>query len=219
MILPVSKGSRFSRKQSAQPLFTVFYNILLMSSSTSSSPSCNRWPGRPHNCSLSLAVGGSMQSQMEAKLASMNLRFTRTPSPTCLVPPLPALQHQCHSPPVARIRRELFFLISRFYQIRREPKRPRDNLAHTKINAASKTTHRISAPALASSAPERGTWAGVSSLGQVTERDTPPRKIFPSTLGLPAHRHRLFTGNPAIHSPCFDGGHSLDELSPTMGDG
>ena len=92
-------------------------------------------------------------------------------------------------------------------------------LAHAEIKAASKVAHRTSAPALASSAPELGTWAGVSSLGQVAERDTPPHKIFPSTLGLPAHRHRLFTGNPAIHSPCFDGGHSLDELSPSMGDG
>ena len=91
MISPVYKGSSFFPKQCPQSLFTVFYDILLKSSSTSSSPSCNRWLGRPHDCSLSLAVGDSMQRQMEAKLASMNLRFTRTPSSTYLVPSRPAL--------------------------------------------------------------------------------------------------------------------------------
>ena len=45
------------------------------------------------------------------------------------------------------------------------------------------------------------------------------RKIFPSTLGLSAHRHQLFTGSPASRSPRPDSGASFDGLSPTMGDG
>jgi hypothetical protein len=43
--LTFPQGSRFSPKPSAQPLFTVFYNILLKCRSASSSPSCNKWPG------------------------------------------------------------------------------------------------------------------------------------------------------------------------------
>ena len=39
------QGSRFSPKRSAQPLFTVFYNILLKFRSASSSLFCNKWPG------------------------------------------------------------------------------------------------------------------------------------------------------------------------------
>ena len=73
--LTVSKGSRFSPKQSAQPFFTVFHNILLKCRSTSSSPSCNKLArADPITALLSLAVGGIMQSQMEAKLVSMNLK-------------------------------------------------------------------------------------------------------------------------------------------------
>ena len=43
-----------------------------------------------------------------------------------------------------------------------------------KLKATSNAAHRISASALASSAGERGTWAGVSSLGQVAEHDNSP---------------------------------------------
>jgi len=39
------QGSKFSRKQSAQPLFTVFSNIPLKFKFGSSSPSSNRWQG------------------------------------------------------------------------------------------------------------------------------------------------------------------------------
>ena len=65
--------------------------------------------------------------------------------------PWPALQHQCHAPPVARIRLELFFLISRFCQFRPQSKRRRGDLPQrrAKINAESNAAHRISAQALA----------------------------------------------------------------------
>ena len=108
--LTVSKGSRFSPKQSAQPFFTVFHNILLKCRSTSSSPSCNKLArADPITALLSLAVGGIMQSQMEAKLVSMNLK-SPGPSLTCPVPLGPHFQHQRHEPPVASLR--LLLLIS-----------------------------------------------------------------------------------------------------------
>ena len=78
MISPVSKGSGFSPKQSPQSLFTVFYNVLLKFSSTSSSPSCNRWLGRPHDCSLSLAVGGSSKSNMPSSLSTRTFNTSAT---------------------------------------------------------------------------------------------------------------------------------------------
>ena len=92
------KGSKFFPKQGAQPLFTTLYS--------SANPLLHHRPatnsqGRPHDCSLSAAVGGSMRSQMKA---ISNLPDS---SPTYPVPPLPALQHQCHELPVARIRLEL----------------------------------------------------------------------------------------------------------------
>lgn len=40
------QGSKFSRKQSAQPLSTVFCKILHKFRSAFLSPSSNRWPGR-----------------------------------------------------------------------------------------------------------------------------------------------------------------------------
>ena len=94
---------------------------------------------------------------------------------------------------------------------------------HAKLKAASNAAHRISAPALASNgAGERGTWAGVSSLGQVAESDNSPaldmtvetRSSRPQSTGFFA-----LSGSPAFRSPRPDGGvASLDGLSPAMGD-
>ena len=90
---------------------------------------------------------------------------------------------------------------------------------HAKLKAASNAAHRISAPALASNgAGERGTWAGVSSLGQVAEGDKSPtldltvetRSSRPQSTDFSA-----LSGSPAFHSPRPDGGvASLDGLSP-----
>lgn len=46
IILTFSQGSRSSQKQSAQPLYTVFSNILPKFKFASSSPSSNKWPGQ-----------------------------------------------------------------------------------------------------------------------------------------------------------------------------
>ncbi|KAH9016728.1 hypothetical protein EDB84DRAFT_1523849, partial [Lactarius hengduanensis] len=58
-------GSRFSPKQSAQPLFTIRFFITILQQMARADPM---------TALLSPAVGGSMQSQMEAKLASINLK-------------------------------------------------------------------------------------------------------------------------------------------------
>ena len=105
---------------------------------------------------------------------------------------------------------------------------PSDNAAtlaqqRAKLKAASNAAHRISVPALASSGVgERGTWAGISSLGQVAERDNSPtldmtvetRSSRPQSTDFSA-----LSGSPAFRSPRPDGGvSSLDGLSPAMGD-
>ena len=177
MILPVSKGSRFSPKQSAQSLFTVFHNILLKCSSTSSSPSCNKWPGLPHYCSLSPAVGGSVQSQMEAKLVSMNLTSPRLKSHMPSFPSARNINTSTMNYQSLVFDSSSSFLSPGSANFVGNPSDPATTLAHAETKAASKAAHRTSAPALASSALELGTWAGVSSLGQVSERDTPPCKI------------------------------------------
>ena len=51
---------------SAHPLFPVFYDILPRCRFAPSSQLATNGQGRPHDCSLSAAVGGSMRSQMKA---------------------------------------------------------------------------------------------------------------------------------------------------------
>ena len=74
MVSPFPLNLRLTPKQSAQPFFTVYHNILLKCRSTSSSLSYNKWLGRPHDRSLSPVVGSSMQSWMETKSASTALK-------------------------------------------------------------------------------------------------------------------------------------------------
>ncbi|KAI9436706.1 hypothetical protein H4582DRAFT_1816371, partial [Lactarius indigo] len=71
---------------------------------------------------LGPAVGGSMQSQMEAKLASMNLN---SPGFESTLPGSlhPYLQHQRHELPVTCLRFFFPFHIPRYYQHCRQPKR------------------------------------------------------------------------------------------------
>ena len=177
----------------------------------------------PMTALLSPAVGGSMQSQMEAKLASMNLKS-------------PGLKSNMPSSPSARTfntsatnRQSLAFDSSSSFlspDSANSVGNPSDAAAtlaqqRAKLKAASNAAHRISAPALASSGGERGTWAGVSSLGQVAERDNSPtldmtvetRSSRPQSTDFSA-----LSGSPAFRSPRPDGVSSLDGLSPAMGD-
>jgi hypothetical protein len=168
---------------------------------------------------LSPAVGGSMQSQMEAKLASMNLKS-------------PGLKSNMPSSPSARTfntsatnRQSLAFdSSSSFLSPDSAVGNPSDAAAtlaqqRAKLKAASNAAHRISAPALATSG-ERGTWASVSSLGQVAERDNSPTQdisIEPRSSRPQSTDFSGLSGSPAFRSPRPDGA-SLDALSPAMGD-
>ena len=124
---------------------------------------------------ISPVVGASMQSQMEAKLASMNLK---SPGLKSNMPSSPSA-HTFNTSPTNR--QSLSFDSSSFLSpdSANSVGNPSDAAAtlaqqRAKLKAASNAAHRISAPALASSGGERGTWAGVSSHGQVAERDNSP---------------------------------------------
>ena len=173
---------------------------------------------------LSPAVGGSMQCQMEAKLASMNLKS-------------PGLKSNMPSSPSARTfntnatNRQSLALDSTSSSLSPDSANsvgnPSDAAAtlaqqRAKLKAASSTAHRISAPALALSAGERGTWAGVSSLGQVAERDNSPTlgMTFETRSSRPQSTNfSALSSSLAFRSPRPGGGvASLDGLSPAMGD-
>ncbi|KAN0130675.1 hypothetical protein V8E53_011568 [Lactarius tabidus] len=117
---------------------------------------------------LSPAVGGSMQSQVEAKFR--------------------------HEPLVVSIRLELLLPFPDSANSVRKPSHAAATLAQqgAKIKAASNAVHRISAPALASSAAER---------------------VFPSQS-----TDLSLSGNRAFRSSRPNRGASLDGLSPGMGD-
>lgn len=169
--VPSSNDSRFSPKLSAQPpplalkhqvhiLF--FITVLILEKLFDLMTAL-----------LSPAVGGSMRSQMEAKLASLNLW---SPGLKSNIPSSRSVhtlnQHQRHEPPIASIRLELLLSSP-------DSANSVGNLSDTaatlaqqraKLKAASNAVHRISPLVLASSAAERCTWASVGSLGQVAER-------------------------------------------------
>ncbi|KAH9010351.1 hypothetical protein EDB83DRAFT_2530703 [Lactarius deliciosus] len=151
---------------------------------------------------LSPAVGGSMQSQMEAKLASMNLK---SPGLKSTMPSSPSARtfntSATNCQPLA-FDSSSSFLSPDAANTVGNPSNAAATLAQqrAKLNAA----HRISAPALASSG-DCGTWAGVSA--------KPSRPQSTDFSGLSA--------GSAFRSPRADGGTapgSLDGLSPAVGD-
>ncbi|KAH9172679.1 hypothetical protein EDB89DRAFT_2220085 [Lactarius sanguifluus] len=149
----------------------------------------------PMTALLSPAVGGSMQSQMEAKLASMNLKS-------------PGLKSTMPGSSSART-----FNTNAANTVG-NPSDAAATLAQqrAKLKAAGNAAHRISVPALASSG-ERGTWAGI--LGQVAERATP------HTRDIHGARVILLSAGSAFRFPRADGGTApggLDGLSPAVGD-
>lgn len=116
---------------------------------------------------LSPAIRVFMEIQIEAKLASMNVKsnvlaslptvsLTPTPRTASLSPLTRALPSSLRIPPI--------------------PSTSSSDAAEilaqqcAKLKASREAAHRISAPALASNAGERGSWAGVRSLGQAAAR-------------------------------------------------
>jgi len=175
----------------------------------------------PMTALLSPSVGGSVQSQMEAKLASMSLKS-------------PGLKSNMPSSPSARNfsnttnpnRQSLAFdstssFLSPDTNGTGNPSDAAATLAQQRAKLkASNPVHRISAPALASSV-ERAAWSGAGSLGQVAERDGSPTQEI--TLEPKSSRPQStdFSGAP-FRSPRPEGttgsGGTLDTLSPAMGD-
>ncbi|KAH9059940.1 hypothetical protein EDB87DRAFT_679833 [Lactarius vividus] len=177
----------------------------------------------PMTALLSPAVGGSMQSQMEAKLASMNLK---SPGLKSTMPGSPSARTFNTS---ATNRQSLAFDSSSSFlspDTANTVGNSSDAAAtlaqqRAKLKAAGNAAHRISAPALASSG-ERGTWAGV--LGQVAERDNSPTQeisVEPRSSRPQSTDFSGLSAGSAFRSPRSDGGSApggLDGLSPVVGD-
>lgn len=119
----------------------------------------------PMTALLSPAVGGSMQSQMEAKLAQMNLKS-------------PGLKSNLPASPTARNFSGNMnnFLSPDSASLAAGGNDPAATLAQQRAKLkASNAAHRISAPALGSAIGDRNTWgSGSNQLGQVDERSSSP---------------------------------------------
>ncbi|KAI0292673.1 hypothetical protein B0F90DRAFT_1671086 [Multifurca ochricompacta] len=180
----------------------------------------------PMTALLSPAVGGSMQSQMEAKLASMNLK---SPGLKSTMPGSPSTRSFNTS---ANSNRQSLAFESTSSFLSPDTANNVSNssdaaatLAQQRAKLkASNAAHRISAPALASSAGDRGTWAGVSSLSQVAERDNSPTQeitVEPKSSRPQSTDFSGIAASAAFRSPRPDGSganNSLESLSPAIGD-
>ena len=178
----------------------------------------------PMTALLSPAVGGSMQSQMEAKLASMNLK---SPGLKSNMPSSPSARNFSNT---ANPNRQSLafdstpssFLSPDTSNTIGNPSDAAATLAQQRAKLkASNAAHRISAPAFASSTGERGPWAGASPLGQVAERDGSPTQeitVEPKSSRPQSTDFSGISGAP-FRSPRPEGaGNTLDTLSPAMGD-
>ncbi len=176
---------------------------------------------------LSPAVGGSMQSQMEAKLASMNLK---SPGLKSNMPSSPSARNFSNT---ANPNRQSLafdstpssFLSPDTSNALGNPSDAAATLAQQRAKLkASNAAHRISAPAFASSTGERGPWAGASPLGQLTERDGSPTQEITVEPKSSRPQSTDFSGIAAgapFRSPRPEGAGSsntLDTLSPPIGD-
>ncbi|KAI9450238.1 hypothetical protein BJY52DRAFT_1428160 [Lactarius psammicola] len=139
----------------------------------------------PMTTLLSPALGGSVQSQMEAMLSNMS------------GPPFACTFNTSANPNRQSLAFDLTssFLSPDTANTVGNPSNTATTLAQqcTKLKAIGKAAHRISARALASSR-ERGTWTSV--LGQVAERDNSPHKRYSLSLGHPVHRAPTSLASP-----------------------
>ncbi|KAH9890351.1 hypothetical protein C8Q73DRAFT_703964 [Cubamyces lactineus] len=162
----------------------------------------------PMTALLSPAVGGSMQSQMEAKLAQMNLKSPGFKSN------LPA------SPTTRNFSGSSFLSPDSANNVNNSGGNdPATTLAQQRAKLkASNAAHRISAPALSSAVGDRNTWgSGSNQLGQVDERSSSPAQeiTIPSSNGTSRPKSTDFSGLAnALKSPRGDEG---EQLSPMPG--
>jgi hypothetical protein len=172
-----------------------------------------------------------MQSQMEAKLASMSLK---SPGLKSSMPSSPSTRNFASTATSAATnpnRQSLAFdSTSSFLSPDTNGVNNSSDAAATLAQQraklkASNAVHRISAPALASSMGERGAWAAASSLGQVAERDSSPTQDISVEPKSSRPQSTDFSGIAAatasFRSPRPEGpasGNPLDTLSPAVGD-
>lgn len=164
----------------------------------------------PMTALLSPAVGGSMQSQMEAKLAQMNLKS-------------PGLKSGLPASPTARnfssgSMNNFLSPDSAGLAPSSGAHDPAATLAQQRAKLkASNASHRISAPALGSAIGDRNTWGtGSSQLGQVDERSSSPaaQELTVPSPSLNSARPKSTDFSGALKSP-----RNLDDgLSPMVGD-
>ena len=180
----------------------------------------------PMTALLSPAVGGSMQSQMEAKLASMNLK---SPGLKSTMPGSPSTRN--FSGTANPNRQSLAFDTTSSF-LSPDTANGISNASDAAATLAqqraklkaSNAAHRISAPALALSAGERGAWAAASSLGQVAERDSSPTQemsVEPKSSRPQSTDFSGIAATAAFRSPRPDGaggGNGIDTLSPAVGE-
>src|SRR6266478_6461602 len=180
----------------------------------------------PMTALLSPAVGGSMQSQMEAKLASMNLK---SPGLKSNMPSSPSTRNFSNTANPNRQSLAFDSTPSSFLSPDTSNTLGNPDAAATLAQQraklkASNAAHRISAPAFASSTGERGPWAGASPLGQVAERDGSPTQeitVEPKSSRPQSTDFSGIAASPQFRSPRPEGagsGNTLDTLSPAMGD-
>jgi hypothetical protein len=181
----------------------------------------------PMTALLSPAVGGSMQSQMEAKLASMSLK---SPGLKSNMPSSPSTRNFSNTTnpnrqSLAFDSTPSSFLSPDTSNTLGNPSEAAATLAQQRAKLkASNAAHRISAPAFASSTGERGPWAGASPLGQVAERDGSPTQEITAEPKSSRPQSTDFSGisGAPFRSPRPEGGggggNTLDTLSPAMGD-
>ncbi|VDB90274.1 unnamed protein product [Peniophora sp. CBMAI 1063] len=176
----------------------------------------------PMTALLSPAMGGSMQSQMEAKLASMNLK---SPGLKSGMPSSPSARS--FSQGAAANRQSLAFdppPSATGNSFLSPDSASLGDAAHTlaqqraKLKAAN-AAHRISAPALPGAGGDRNVWGG--SLGQVAERSSSPgaQEIEQSVRSRPQSTDfQGLAASAAIRSPRLapDGAQEAT-MSPGLG--
>ncbi|TFK48744.1 hypothetical protein OE88DRAFT_1684085 [Heliocybe sulcata] len=177
----------------------------------------------PMTALLSPAVGGSMQAQMEAKLASMNLKSPGLKSP---LPASPSARNFSANRQSLALDSSSNFLSPESANLASpNPGDPASTLAQqrAKLNARN-AAHRISAPPLASGDGRQIWGANSNQLGQVEERPTSPaaQEILMPAPGAPSSRPKStdFSGlTKAFQSPRGNSNElDVGALSPMVGD-
>lgn len=171
----------------------------------------------PMTALLSPAVGSSMQSQMEAKLASMNLK---SPGLKSALPSSPTARNFSANRPSLNLETGINGFLSPDAAANIPTTGGHDpaaTLAQQRAKLkASNAAHRISAPALGTSVDSRTWGSGSNQLGQVDERASSPAQEIsmpaPNSASRPKSTDFSGVAN-AFKSPKLD-----DGLSPMVGD-